>query len=247
MKCLALMGIRSGSKGLSHKNIRELNGFPLFTWALSAARRSNFVNRIVVSTDSSHYMNLLRSYDIEVPYLRPTALSSDNSPELEYISHMLKFLKETQHYIPDIVVRLLATVPMQLESDIDLSVSALLSNRSFLSSVVVAPSRQHPMKALRIEDHPNGEILLPYSSDRASDITPISRSLYNPSYHRANIITFYPDNIKYHSTLTPDNCYPIVIDETRSVDIDTLADFFSIEGLMQGLDWNNQHPNYWQS
>ena len=109
-KVLAIMGLRSGSKGLPDKNIMDLCGFPLFTWVLSAAERSSYVNRIFISTDSSSYQNLINSYGNYAEWLRPPHISGDNCPEIEFVSHTLSTLENKLSYTPDIVVRLLVTV-----------------------------------------------------------------------------------------------------------------------------------------
>ena len=113
MEVLALMGIRSGSKGLPNKNIRDLEGKPVFKWAIDAAKRSKSVSRTIVSTDSEVYRDLVLRYGIESPYLRPKTLATDSSSEIEFIEDLLSWLDCNEGYKPDICVRLLATVPMQ--------------------------------------------------------------------------------------------------------------------------------------
>ena len=50
-KILAVIGLRSGSKGLKNKNIKKLNGKPLFSYILNSAKKSKYINRIIISTD----------------------------------------------------------------------------------------------------------------------------------------------------------------------------------------------------
>ena len=45
-KILAIIGLRSGSKGLKNKNIKKLNGKPLFTYIFDIAKKSRYINRI---------------------------------------------------------------------------------------------------------------------------------------------------------------------------------------------------------
>lgn len=42
-KILAIIGLRSGSKGLKDKNIKKLNQRPLFTYILNSAKNQNLL------------------------------------------------------------------------------------------------------------------------------------------------------------------------------------------------------------
>ena len=51
-KILAIIPARSGSKGLKNKNILRLNKKPLVKFTIDQAKKSKFINKISVSTDS---------------------------------------------------------------------------------------------------------------------------------------------------------------------------------------------------
>lgn len=57
-KVLAVIGARSGSKGIPDKNIKPLLGKPLFLWVAEAAKKARSVSRLVLSTDSPAYAAL---------------------------------------------------------------------------------------------------------------------------------------------------------------------------------------------
>lgn len=59
---VAFVPMRSGSKGIADKNIKIINNKPLFYYMLSALDNSKYVNRIVVSTDSMQYHDLIYQY-----------------------------------------------------------------------------------------------------------------------------------------------------------------------------------------
>lgn len=58
---VAFVPMRSGSKGIPNKNIKEICGKPLFYWGLSALEKSA-VDKIVVATDSKEYKELISNY-----------------------------------------------------------------------------------------------------------------------------------------------------------------------------------------
>ena len=98
MKILCLIPARSGSKGLPDKNIRMMVGKPLFAWSIEQAKDTEYWRgadmRIVVSTDSEKYKDIALKWGAEVPFLRPKELSEDNSTDLMFIKHALKWFDE---------------------------------------------------------------------------------------------------------------------------------------------------------
>ena len=243
MKILAIMGIREGSKGCPNKNIYPLLNKPLFTWAMSAAKKSRYINKLVISTDSPSYRQEAQSRGIDAPFVRPKELADDNSPEILYMRHALHYLEDEENYKPDLVVRLLATVPMQMHEEIDLCIECLLNNNEYDSAVVVSESRQHPMKGLRIRVDNGRRLLLPYHSDDAREITPIDRGQYAKSFHRSNVIAFRTSTLENTNSLTGFTCYPVPIEPCRGVDIDTVDDLEYVEYLMKKRSWSEVYPN----
>ena len=73
-------------------------------------------------------------------------------PEIDFVKHMLDFLKREENYVPDFVVRMMATIPFQTTDDIDSVINVLIENKNADSAVVIAEARQHPQKALKIID-----------------------------------------------------------------------------------------------
>ncbi len=233
VEVLGIVGIRSGSKGVPNKNIRNLLGKPLVGWILDAARCSENITRLVVSTDSEEYADIAKSFGAEVPYLRPSELASDRSSEIDYVRHMLEWLKNNEGYEPDIVVRMMATVPLQTSSDIDAVVQILKSDSDADSAVVIAEARQHPLKALKIIDDQNGgKKLVTYFSESGREVTPIARQSYETAYFRANVIACRTAIVNATNSLTGDVVRFHVIPQERAVDIDNLVDFYIAEHLL---------------
>jgi CMP-N,N'-diacetyllegionaminic acid synthase len=230
---MAIVGIRSGSKGVPDKNIRPLGGRPLVSWVLDAAKASKRVNRIVVSTDSPEYAAIAQSAGAETPCLRPEELATDVSPEYDYVRHMVEWLQKHENYQPDIVVRMMATVPFQSAEDIDAAVDLLLNDPLADSTVVIAEARQHPLKALKIVDDGNGgRKLVTYFTESGRDVTPIARQNYEKAYFRGNVIACRTKTIFETGSLTGDTVRYHVIPQERAVDIDNPTDFYVIEQLM---------------
>lgn len=233
LKVLGIIGARSGSKGVKDKNIKNLNGKPLMAWIIDAAKNSKYINRLIISTDSENYATIAKQYGVEVPFLRPPSLSTDLSPEIDYITYTINRLEKEEFYVPDIVVRLFPTVPLQLSEDIDKCIESLLSDKKAHSSVVIAESRQHPMKALKLIEKNEESYLVSYNTENGKDVTPIARQNYPKSFVRANVIVSKTSTIKTMNSLTGDFVKYHVIPQERAIDIDSPIDFFIAEKLIE--------------
>jgi len=93
-RAVALIPARSGSKRVPDKNVRMLAGHPLIAYTIAAARASGVFADVIVSTDSEAYAEIARSYGAEVPFLRPTEIAGEYSPDIEWVEHVLARLEE---------------------------------------------------------------------------------------------------------------------------------------------------------
>ena len=95
-KTIAIIPIRSGSKGIKHKNIKKLNKKRLVFYVVDEALKSKVFSSILISTDSEKYINILKkTYGNKVIYhKRPKSLSTDLSSTDHLILNVLKNFKE---------------------------------------------------------------------------------------------------------------------------------------------------------
>jgi len=57
MKFLAIIPARAGSVGLKNKNFRKLGDKPLIEYTISAAKKSKYLDRFLVSTNDKKIIN----------------------------------------------------------------------------------------------------------------------------------------------------------------------------------------------
>lgn len=88
-KIWAIIGARSGSKGIKDKNIVDLAGKPLIVHSIETALAVPEVDRVIVSTDSEEYGSIAWKCGAEV-VLRPSKIAQDDTPDYPWIKHLIK-------------------------------------------------------------------------------------------------------------------------------------------------------------
>lgn len=140
---LALILARGGSKGLPGKNIRMLRGKPLILWTIEAAQHAASLDAIVLSTDAPDIADVARAAGIEVPFMRPPELASDNATSIDAILHALTWLKERGREY-DYTVLLEPTSPLREASDIDAALDQLSTSSAQSIVSVCRAESVHP-------------------------------------------------------------------------------------------------------
>jgi N-acylneuraminate cytidylyltransferase len=235
---LALIPARGGSKGIPRKNIKDFAGFPLIAWSIAAAKQSQFVTRIIVSTDDEEIAAVAREYGAETPFMRPTELAQDKTTDLPVFEHALQWLKENENYQPDIVIQLRPTSPIRPTDCVDGAVKILMDHADADCVRGVVPAGQNPFKMWRFNgyDKPLNPLLEvegiaePYNAPRQ-----ILPSAY---WQTGHIDVIRTSTITRKHSLTGNTIYPFVIDPRYTVDIDTPPDWAKYETLVYqgGLD-----------
>lgn len=110
-KVVAIIPARGGSKGIPRKNIRLLNGKPLISYAIEVAKKSNLIDKVVVSTDDIEIGNIAKKYGAEV-IMRPDHISSDEVPLDPVIHYTVEKIEEELDESYDIVVTVQPTSPL---------------------------------------------------------------------------------------------------------------------------------------
>ncbi len=121
MKIVAEIPARYGSKRVKQKNLRLIDGKPLITYAINAAKDAETVSEVYVNTESDIIGKIAADYGINY-YQRDKKLAEDavTSDEFNY-----DFMK---HVDADIVVMVNPVAPLITGKDIDAMVGYYLKN-----------------------------------------------------------------------------------------------------------------------
>jgi N-acylneuraminate cytidylyltransferase len=231
---LAIIPARGGSKGIPRKNIRSFAGYPLIAWSIAAAKKSELVTRIIVSTDDEEIAAVAREWGAETPFLRPAELAQDNSTDLPLFQHALAWLKENEGYEPEIVVQLRPTSPIRPIGILDGAIKILTNHPDADCVRGVVPAGQNPFKMWRFngEEKPLAQLLEVPGIDEPYNAP---RQILPPVYWQTgHIDAIRVSTIVNKKSLTGDVIYPLVIDPKYTVDIDTLADWAKYEAVIYG-------------
>jgi N-acylneuraminate cytidylyltransferase len=69
--------------------VRLLGGHPMVAYTIRPALESKVFDAVIVSTDSEEIAAVARHYGAEVPFLRPAAMASDTSPDIEWLEYTI--------------------------------------------------------------------------------------------------------------------------------------------------------------
>jgi CMP-N-acetylneuraminic acid synthetase/UDP-N-acetylglucosamine:LPS N-acetylglucosamine transferase len=126
LRVVAVVPARGGTDRVPYLNIKRLGDRPLLAHTLDAARRSQVLDRVIVSTDDERVAEVAREWEADVPFLRPAELAGDIPSLKPVIAHAVHEL-EAQGERADVVVVLQATSPFREAAAIDEAVERLVT------------------------------------------------------------------------------------------------------------------------
>lgn len=231
MKILFMMALRSGSKGVKGKNIRPLGGIPLFAHAAKAVTGSEAFRdggTLLVNTNSPEYATIAREYGAITPFMRPETMAGDTSPIKDAIDYTYKFFDENAEKF-DLFALVQATSPFTTSADVDRAVSILGNDSSVKSVISVTEVDVPPVWCNTLDESLSMKDFL------SKGIRQKNRQEL-PVYYRvtgairiARWAEFRDHNYDWYF----DESKAVIIDRTRSIDIDSEEDFAYAEFLMQ--------------
>ncbi len=219
-KILAVIPARSGSKSVKHKNIRLIDGKPMLAYSIEHAQMSNYINRIIVSTDSEEYAGIAREYGAETPFIRPNEYATDTALDIDVFEHALQFLKKEEDYEPDIVVHLRPTYPIRNVSHIDAMIEMMLADDSADSVRSVSAAREIPYKMWYLADNRR---MTPILQDIPEAYNMPRQQLPRVLYQNANIDVIRTSVIVEQHSMSGKKILGYEMPD--NFDIDTEADF----------------------
>ncbi|CAM3691873.1 cytidyltransferase [Cohnella lubricantis] len=136
MKVVAFLPAKGSSERIESKNLKLLNGKPLFLYTLEKLLECDFLNEVYLDTDSDEIIDLASETGCKVMRRDPAYASNKTD------GHQL-FLNEVKHADADIYVQILCTSPFINKSTIKKGIDILIENNQYDSVVLVKKDKQY--------------------------------------------------------------------------------------------------------
>lgn len=222
MKVLAIIPARKGSKGVPGKNKAQILGKPLITYTIEAARKSELITDICVSTDDEFIHELTNNYrDIKL-HKRDESLASDKSPIVDTVVEILNWIGSEY----DAIMVLQPTSPLRTSNNIDESIKLLESQEKTNCVISVCEMQDvHPARMYWLDGGHLNSILPEFQTVRRQEIP--SAYYRNGSIYIVRAESF----LKKNSFMIPP-ITPYVMPTSWLVNIDEPHDLIIAEALM---------------
>lgn len=225
---LAIIPARSGSKGLSDKNIKNLCGKPLIAWSIDVALKCKFIDEVIVSTDSYEYAQIAKEYGASIPFLRPAKYATDKSSRKDVIKHTLDFYKQQGKKF-DYIVFLEPTSPLRTVDDLNSAIIKLFKNKNNAEAIVGVCELEvfHPTFLVKLKNN----FLRFLNKNQKSNV--IRRQdleklyFYEGSLYISETKKYLEKEFYHEKTLG------YIVPKWKSLEIDEIEDFIMVESIMK--------------
>lgn len=225
MTTVAFIFARSGSKGIPGKNIRNFGGKPLIAWSIECARSVAEIDEVFVSTDSIEIAEISRKYGASVPFIRPSELATDNSPEWLSWRHALNYLQEHSK-LPSVMVSLPATAPLRNSHDVKQCLETYSKEKCDVVITVSEAVRNPYFNIVAENDDGTVDLVLKNSN--------ISRRQEAPKLYEMTTVCYVvnPKFVLMNNSIFEGRVKAVDIPRERAIDLDSMLDFEIAEFLL---------------
>ncbi len=192
--------------------------------------QSRLLHRTIISSDDEEILDVARSLNLEVPFVRPSNLAEDSTPTLPTIIHALDFF-ESQGERFDAVCILQLTSPFRRAGLIDEGIE-LMEKEGFDSviSVLEVPHEFNPHWVF--ENNSNGGLKIATGED---EIIPRRQELPKAFYRDGGLYLTKTEVLRQKKSLYGNKIGHVLGDSIRHVNLDTMEDWEKAEELVLKL------------
>ena len=228
MSTVACIFARAGSKGIPNKNIQTFNGKPLISWTIELALKVKQINEVFVSTDSEEIAEIARMAGATIPFIRPSELATDSSPEWHSWQHFIKFLADKDGRLPEAFLSLPATSPLRSTIDVENCLNEFKKGRADFV-VGITPSERNPYFNMVKKGEDNQVNLVIQQGEK------YSRRQDTPEIFDLTTVCYVgkPSIILTKNSIFEGKVAGVEIPRERAIDIDTELDFQIAEFLFK--------------
>ena len=202
------------------KNLKILDGDPLIVRAIKQIKQIDRIDRILVSTDSRGIAEVAISAGAEVPFMRPSELAEDDSPEWEVWRHAVTYLKEVEGGCPDLLMVVPPTAPLRSKDDLESILDEYERGQADIVITVTDAHRSPYSNQVKIGDRGLDSLAI-------RPKTSITRRQDTPEVYDVTTVAYVarPEFIMEKEGIFEGNVRTVFVPKERAFDIDTDLDF----------------------
>jgi len=231
-KLNALIPIRGGSKGIPHKNIKIINGKPLFSYVLDAAQDIEFLDYIIVSSEDKKILDevnyyILREYGEYRNIIldkRLEELARDDSRSIDVAKYIIK------KYPSKALILLNACCPLTTRDDITKAIKLFLKTNCDSVVSLVEDFSCHSSKVCLLDDE---QRVLANGNFKTGE-----RQRLDKIYKRNTAVYLAKKEVIESETFFGKDTRGYIMPKFRSVDINDMFDFELAEFLLKKQNEN---------
>lgn len=229
LSVLAVIPARGGSKGIPKKNIAPLAGKPLISYTTELISHLPWIDKTVVSTDSSEIAEVAQqSVGVGIVW-RPEEISGDRIGDRDVLHHALIEAEAVDGTTYDVVIMLQPTSPLRTEENITDCITTLVEGKwDAVWTVSATDLSFHPRKQLTLDAE--GRLGFFVSGGEAI----VARQELTPVFHRNGVCYALKRELLLNSEgiWAPEKTTAVVI-PGHHISIDTPEDLLAVEATME--------------
>lgn len=217
---LAIIPARGGSKRIPRKNIKNLAGKPLIAWTIDEAKKSKYLDRIVLSSEDKEIMETAKKFGCEVPFIRPADLAKDDTPGTLPILHAIESIDSKY----DFIVLLQPTSPLRKSQSIDNAIDFIINQKAD-SIVSLTKVTKSPEWMFCMNEDKTIDSIFNNDNKRKQEMT-------NVFQLNGAIYIIKTDYFKKIKSLIGEKTLGFIMNYKESIDIDNMSDWEYVEFLL---------------
>ena len=217
-KYIAIIPARGGSKGIPRKNIRLLANKPLIAYTIETARRSKYINEVIVTTDDEEIAEISRLFKARV-IIRPKELAEDQVPLDPVIYHALSSFEDQDHHDIEFVITIQPTSPLLSTQTLDTMIEMMCHKK--YDTIISVKAEPHLFWIK------NGEQFLPLYKERKN------RQYLDPIYQETGAVVISKRSAISEKSRIGNTFTIFEVPQNEAIDIDTYQDWETAENSLR--------------
>ena len=214
LNIIALIPAKRNSQELKDKNLKKLNNFFLFELAILGAKKSKYINKTYLSSDSDYILRCAKKYKVNLIKRKKSLSNNVASADLVILDFLKNNLKCTKN---DVIIYLQPTSPFRNSDHIDEAINIFIKKKMrFLLSVT---ENKNFFKSL----YQNKNTMKPFFGNKF--LTRNRQNLKKVYSPNGAIYIFYANDFLKKKKLNFLNSNYYTMNKIDSIDIDDKEDY----------------------